>query len=71
MLVLTRKLEERIRFKIPPSITPQTIEVVVSRISRDKVRLGCEADDDVVILRVELDVPAPVHETISNEEMPS
>ena len=71
MLVLTRKLEERIRFKIPPSITPQTIEVVVSRISSDKVRLGCEADDDVVILRAELDVLTPGKEVSHNEEMPS
>jgi len=48
MLILSRKKDERI---VIPS---HGIEIVVTRIEQDKVRIGIEADRDVVILREEL-----------------
>jgi carbon storage regulator len=47
MLVLSRKKEERI-------LIGHDIVVTVTRIDRDRVTLGIEAPDDVVILREEL-----------------
>ena len=49
MLVLSRK--ERQRIKLGDSIV-----VTVVRVTGDKVRLGIEAPDDVLVLREELDV---------------
>lgn len=49
MLVLSRK--ERQRIKLGESIV-----VTVVRVMGDKVRLGIEAPDDVLVLREELDV---------------
>ena len=49
MLVLSRK--ERQRIKVGDSIV-----VTVVRVTGDKVRLGIEAPDDVLVLREELDV---------------
>ncbi|MBL9085257.1 MAG: carbon storage regulator [Planctomycetales bacterium] len=47
MLVLTRKVGERIR-------VGESIDVVVTEIRGDKVRLGFEAPPEVKILREEL-----------------
>ncbi len=49
MLVLSRK--ERQRIKLGDSIV-----VTVVRLTGDKVRLGIEAPDDMLVLREELDV---------------
>lgn len=49
MLVLSRK--ERQRIKLGDSIV-----VTGVRVTGDKVRLGIEAPDDVLVLREELDV---------------
>ena len=49
MLVLSRKERQRIKLG-------ETIVVTVVRVMGDKVRLGFEAPDDVLILREELDV---------------
>ena len=49
MLVLSRKQSQRIK-------VGDSIVVTVVRLSGDKVRLGFEAPDDVLILREELDV---------------
>lgn len=48
MLVLSRK--ERQRIKVGDSIV-----VTVVRVAGDRVRLGIEAPDDVLVLREELD----------------
>ena len=48
MLVLSRRESERI--KLGPSIV-----VTVVRVSGDKVRIGIEAPDDIVVLRGELE----------------
>jgi carbon storage regulator len=48
MLVLSRKECERIKLG-------DSIVVTVLRLGRDKVRLGIEAPDDVVVLREELE----------------
>ena len=48
MLVLSRKESERIRLG-------NSIVVTVVRVSGDKVRLGIEAPDDILVLRDELE----------------
>ena len=48
MLVLSRKEAERIRLG-------KSIVVTVIRVSGDKVRLGIEAPEDIVVLRDELE----------------
>ncbi len=48
MLVLSRKQSERIK-------VGDSIVVTVVRLSGDKVRLGIEAPNDVLVLREELD----------------
>jgi carbon storage regulator CsrA len=53
MLVLSRKKDEQIVFKVPGR---EDIRLTVVRIDNpNKVRLGVEADQDVIILRSELD----------------
>lgn len=47
MLVLTRKLDEKI-------IIGDNIVITVVRLDRDKVRLGIDAPSNVIILREEL-----------------
>lgn len=54
MLVLSRKKDETIIMRIPGH---EDIKLTVVRIDNmNKVRIGVEADKDVVILRSELDV---------------
>lgn len=58
MLVLSRKESERIR-------VGDSIVVTVVRLTKDRVRLGIEAPDDVLVLRDELEKegdPAAVSE---------
>lgn len=55
MLVLSRKKDETIVFKIPGQ---EDIEVTIVRIdNHNRVRLGIEAPKNVVVLRSELDAP--------------
>lgn len=55
MLVLSRKKDETIVLKVPGR---PDIRLTVVRIdSPNKVRLGVEADRDIVVLREELDAP--------------
>lgn len=53
MLVLSRKESERIR-------VGDSIVVTVVRLTKDRVRLGIEAPDDVLVLRDELEKEEPV-----------
>jgi carbon storage regulator CsrA len=58
MLVLSRKKDEAIIMKIPGH---EDIRLTVVRIDNmNKVRIGVEADKDVVVLRSELETPTPV-----------
>jgi carbon storage regulator len=50
MLVLSRKKDEKIILKIGD----KDIEITVVRIESNKVRIGIQADPDVIILRSEL-----------------
>jgi carbon storage regulator CsrA len=61
MLVLSRKKDEAIIMKIPGH---EDIRLTVVRIDNmNKVRIGVEADKDVVVLRSELASDAPALET--------
>ena len=50
MLVLSRKERERIRLG-------DSIVLTIVRVSGDRVRLGIEAPEDMIVLREELDTP--------------
>ncbi len=52
MLVLSRKESQQIRLG-------DSIVLTIVRLSGDRVRLGIEAPDDIVILRQELDDAKP------------
>jgi carbon storage regulator CsrA len=52
MLVLSRKCDEKILLQVEGQERP--IEVTVVRIDRNKVRLGIDAAQGVVVLRSEL-----------------
>ena len=54
MLVLSRKKDEKIIIRVP---NQKDIILTVVRIENNRVRLGFEADLNVVILRSELDKP--------------
>ncbi len=56
MLVLSRKVLETIRLFVPPSTTPQLIDVTVIEIRAQKVRLAFDADKLVQIHRLEISV---------------
>lgn len=59
MLVLSRKKDETIIFRIPGR---EDIKLTVVRIDNlNKVRIGVEAEKDVVILRSELDEKIQKH----------
>ena len=65
MLVLTRKVNEKIVLKVPPSDVEQTIVIMLCRLvdergalakhDAQKARIGIEAPLPVVIYREELD----------------
>lgn len=61
MLVLSRKLDERIQITVPPSAFPQVVQLLVIEIRGDKVRLGLNADKSVMIRREEgpIEKPSP------------
>jgi carbon storage regulator CsrA len=54
MLVLSRKPNETIRITVPPSTTPQVIEVVVVEMRGAKVRIGTQADRSIKVDRAEI-----------------
>lgn len=54
MLVLSRKISEKIVIIVPPSTETQTIEVEVRRVAGNRVTLATAADKSVRILRNEL-----------------
>lgn len=54
MLVLSRKASEVIRITVPPSTTPQVIDVLVVEIRGAKVRLGTQAALSIKIDRAEV-----------------
>lgn len=58
MLVLSRRRSESIRFVVPASNVPQTIDVLVSEIRPSTVRLVMNAPRDITIVRNEL-IEAP------------
>ena len=59
MLVLSRKKDESIVLRVPGR---DDIRLTVVRIDNmNKVRLGVEAEKDVVVLRSELDIPERVN----------
>ena len=62
MLVLSRKEKERVFITVPPSSVEQTIEVSVVSVRGERVRIGFDADQTVIVHRQE------VHEAISMEQ---
>ena len=54
MLVLSQQEDQRTTITVPPSESATVIEVVVVRVSQNKVRLGFEAAPEVVVMRNEL-----------------
>lgn len=54
MLIAKRKRQQFVEFTVPACRTEKTIRVHVEKILENNVVLGCEADDDVRILRGEL-----------------
>lgn len=54
MLVLSRKVNESIQITVPPSADSQAITVVLTEIRGDKVRIGFDADQSIMIHRDEI-----------------
>jgi carbon storage regulator len=54
VLVLTRKLDEKIIFDVPPSTVARRIVLNVNELRGDKVRLGIEADRSIAVHRLEI-----------------
>ena len=56
MLVLGRTKDESIVIKVPPSDVQRDIKIMVVRVEHGRnVRLGVDAEKDIVILRSELE----------------
>ena len=55
MLVLSRKVDERIVITVPPSDKPTQIIITAVEFRGDKVRIGIDAPSDVLVLRDELE----------------
>lgn len=54
MLVLSRKKDEKIILKVPGQ---EDISITIVRIdNQNKVRIGIEADNEVIVIREELQV---------------
>lgn len=70
ILVLTRKLDEKIIFDIPASSVPQQITLNVNEIRADKVRLGIIADRSITIDRKEIADSKAVHGVWKKPERP-
>lgn len=69
MLVLSRRLGEKIVIQVPPKMDCTEITVTVVDIDRGKIRLGITAPRDVPIMREELlplagTVPTAAHGTV-------
>lgn len=54
MLVLSRKHNEGITIKVPPSQQEQVIKITVIEVRGDKVRIGVDADRSVSVHRNEV-----------------
>lgn len=54
MLVLSRKVNEKIRLVVPPSDKPTVIEATVVDVRGARVRMGLAAPKEVLITRTEL-----------------
>lgn len=54
MLILSRKANEGITIKVPPSDKEQLIKLVVTKIRGDKTRIGISADRSVLVHRDEV-----------------
>jgi carbon storage regulator CsrA len=54
MLILSRKNGEKIVITLPPSTTPQRVEILVHEARMRQVRLGVEAEPSVIIHREEV-----------------
>ena len=54
MLNLTRRLNQRLVLTVPPSATPTTIEVVVTKVRGNHIGIGVEAPRPVEVARGEL-----------------
>lgn len=54
MLVLGRSVDEVIVIVVPPSNSKTTVQVVVTEIRRDSVRLGLNAPKDTAMHRKEI-----------------
>ena len=63
MLVLSRREGEKI-------IIGDSVAITVVRVSGEKVRIGIEAPEDVLILRGELEVHHDGHRVLSNNNIP-
>ncbi len=61
MLVLSRKESQRVRLG-------ESIVLTIVRVSGDRVRLGIEAPNDIVILREELDNEEEQQQIISSRK---
>jgi carbon storage regulator CsrA len=55
MLCLSRRTHESIVITVPPSATARRIRVEVTGTTGDRVQLGFAADEDVRIMRSEID----------------
>lgn len=65
MLILSRQREEKTFIVVPPSTVQRIVEVCVSDIRGDKVRLGFKADKDIAVHRGEVfavagNTPGPI-----------
>ena len=54
MLVLTREFNKSIIVTVPASNVARTIEIMVVEIRGNKVRIGVEADRDIIVHRDEV-----------------
>jgi len=54
MLVLCREFNQSVIVTVPPSTVPRTIEVMVVDIRSGQVRIGIEAERDIIVNREEV-----------------
>ena len=54
MLILARRVSERLILNIPPSDKPQTVTIMPTEIRGDAVRLGIQAPREIEIVREEI-----------------
>lgn len=51
MLIIGRFIDQKVFIEVPPSTEPTRIEVIVTEVRGDRVRLGIEAPRSTRILR--------------------